>query len=162
MIFLSLFVFFLLLENLFLPAIIGIGPFMITPLFLLGTNMYIPEFRFRPGLFLILAALFSGVNVIVAFSAFLITVGIYLVTGHFLDIRLGSDRIFSVSNIIRESLILLSLGLIYSWLFIFLESAHDLYSTSNEWLILARTSGLYFFMWSIVLSILLAHVSKKK
>lgn len=161
-VFFLFFIFFLLLENLFLSALVGFRPFLITPLFLLGAGLHIREFKFKSAIFLVLAALFSGTNAITTTLSFLITFGIYSAIGYFLNIESDSSEVLSFFSIIRKSLTLLILGLIYFWFFIFLESAYDLYLTSNRWLILVETSGLYFFIWSVVLSILLIYVSKKE
>lgn len=159
------FLFFLFFENLFLPAIIGPKPFFIIPLFILSVVFY--DHNLKHGFakaitFLLLMGLFASVNVFAFFSSFFITVAVYLAITHFLNIELMSNKIFSISVIMRDGAILLFLGLVYSLFFIWPESSYNFHETFNKWIILAKTAGLSMFLLSAAISSLFGHVSKKK
>ena len=119
------FIFFLIFENLILPALTGPEPFLITPLFVLAMVVYSQDIklRFIQGLiFLVVAELFSRA-------------------------MLGSFGIpFAITIIIFVCL--------YSYLYLFLQSAYSFIFAWQELIIFIKTSILQTMLWGIAFAVL--------
>jgi|SRR3989338_4325561 len=160
-----LFIFFLLAENVLLPALIGPGPIFITPLFLMGMLVYGRNLKhqfLKISFFLLLSVIFSGGDILITVSAFLITIAIYLLADYFLDIKSELSETFSISSITRGSFLIFLTGLLYSLIFMLFKLDLNLGESLNEWFVLLQSSGLSIIIWSIFLSVLFMYVFNKK
>src|SRR3989344_3452129 len=160
------FIFFILLEGLFLPALIGPSPLLITQIFILALVIYNPNWKtifFQALPFILVKEFFSGSGFGDFLLPFLITVGIYLWLNKFLNIAENLKENISFSGLALSIFMLAVLNYIYSWFFI-------LHNTSSYNIILAWKYWQSVFSaylsatlgWSTAMSILFKYGLLKK
>lgn len=159
------FIFFLLLENLFLPALIGPKTFLISPLFLAGLIIYGKSTKIRliqVCIFLLLWEIFSGFKIGSFVIPFGITAGIYIWLNHFLNISSGLEEGGVLAGLVGGALTMTAFVYTYSWLFIFLNSSYNLAGSWYELITLVTSSILPTVGWSIGLVILFKYALRPK
>lgn len=158
-----LFIFFLLIENLFLPALIGPQTFLISPLFLAGLVIYGKNFKtgfIQACIFLLVWEIFSGFQVGSFIMPFVITAGLYIWLNHFLGISSGLKEGSIGAGLAGGALSMTVFVYAYSWLFLFFNSAYDLVTATQELKILAMNSLLATVAWSVFFVILFKYARK--
>ena len=159
------FVFFLLVENLFLPALIGPQEFLVTPLFLIALTAYGSNFKnkiFQALILLLLAEIFAGVDIGDYLVPFLAAVLVYFWLNKLLSINSSLRESYSLLGIVSSSLVILALLYLYSLFFIFLNSSYSISTTLSQWAGLLKTSSFAMFLWSLGLTFLFKYVLKQK
>ena len=160
-----IFIFFLLLENLLLPALIGPQEFLITPLFLLGMVAYGSDMKKRfimASIFMLTAELFSKSEIGSFVLPFIVTVLIYIWLNRHLSMSSNLQENYSFSGVIIGSLLMILFLYLYSLFFIFFSSAYDLSVTVKEWQILLRSSFFPMSLWSLGLTFLFKYVLRSR
>ena len=159
------FILFLILDNLILPALIGTQEFLVTPTLLIAILFY--HSKPRTGLivtliFALVAEIFSGFGIGSFIIPFGITALLYIWLNRFLAINYGLKEEMTFFGIIKSSLIITSFVYVYSWFFIFLDSSYSFALTWDQWKILVLNSLTQTLGWSIGLSIFFKYVFKIK
>jgi len=174
MILFFIYIFFLILENLLLPAIAGPELFLITPIFILAiiaNSLNFKKAMFELVILGLIGELFIGAQIGSSLVPLIITAFVYFTLDRFIEIRAGLDSIASFTVILGRSLVLLCLSYIYSWFFIFLSSsqgldrftASSLYASWSIWSILLGIGTiLTIFAWACIFSVIFAYVLKAK
>ncbi len=166
MLLLLVFIFFLILENLFLPALIGPGPFLATQIFILAVIVYSKswkELAVTALLFILIKEFVSGNGVGSLMVPFFITAGLYLIINRFLNIRDNLAENNSLSGLIVSTLVLVSFNFIYAWFYILYHAAsYNVGSAWNYWVSLPMMSLFSTLGWSVGISILFKYVLKTK
>ncbi len=165
MIFFILFVFFLLVENLFLPALIGPRAFLITPLYLAGLIIYGDSTKlrlFQACGFLLAWEIFSGFSIGSLVIPFAITTGLYIGLNHYLDISSALKEGGMVPAILGGALTLTIFVYTYSFLFIFFNSSYNLADSWRQLLMLVRASAFSTTGWSVGFVILYKYALRPK
>jgi len=182
MILFFLYIFFLVLENLLLPAIAGPGLFLITPVFLLAVIIHTSNFKkaiVQLITFGLVGELFMGSRVGSSLMPLVTTAFVYFIINHFIEMKAGLDGVASSKVILGRSFILTGLSYIYFWFFIFFNSfrefssfdelglgnfaMNDIYTSWDIWnIFLSLGSIVIIFIWSCIFSIILGHVFKTK
>src|SRR3989344_5080219 len=117
-----IYILFLVLENLLLPAIEGTELFLITPIFILAIIVNASDFKkavIQLAIFSLVGELFTGAQIGSSLIPLLITAFVYFSIDHFIEISAGLDNAVSFAVILARSFVLMVLSYIYSWLFIF-------------------------------------------
>ena len=165
MILLLILIFLLVLENLFLPALVGAETFLIVPLFTAAMIVYGENVRTRLAqalLFLFIEEYFSGAAIGSFAIPFLIAAGIYIWLNLFLNISSGLRESGSLISLLGGIFTLLLLVYLYSSLFIFLRSSYNISITWEELRILIKTSLLQLSGWAAVFLIVFKYILKNK
>lgn len=157
---------FLLLDNLLLPAAIGPGSFLITPIFILEL---IRNFDFRKYslgsifILVLIAATISGNKIYQFVGALTFIFLICLVLNKFLNLRESARDDFFLPSVAKGILILFILGLIYSFFFNLLDNSFNLVLSLNEWKMFFATAWLSLVVWCAVITFLFkSNVFKEK
>lgn len=159
------FLFFLLLENLILPALIGPHMFSITVLFLIGLAVYSSSLKVRIvhiGILLLIAEIFTGNNIGNFLIPFGITVIIYLWLNRFFSISSGVQESNSFAGIIGGSIAIMAVFYLYSWFFILFGSSYNINSSLTEWRIFLAASIFSTLSWAVGFAILFKYVLRIK
>ena len=159
------FIFFLFLENLFLPALIGPQEFTITPLFLIAAIAYGSDLKkslIKALIFLLIAEIFVGVDNGAYLIPFLVVALIYFGLNKLLSINSNLRESNSLPGILFSSLTILLFLYMYSLFMIFFNSSYDIPATFSQWFELLKTSVFAMFLWSVGLTILFKYVLKQK
>lgn len=161
-----IFLFFLLVNNLLLPALVGPKEFLVVPVFLMSVIVYSGSFKLvvvRGVVFSLTAELLSGMkfgDILVPFSC---AVLIYLWISSFLEIKSGLTESSWPIIVLGSSLFLIFLTYIYSWGFIFNQSSYSLITTWSEWKLLFHGDIIInTFLWAAAFSYLFHYVIQKK
>lgn len=158
-----IFLFFLLLENLLLPALIGPGPFLITEVFILGLVIYgrrWQTFAFQAVPLIIIEEIFTGIGIGKFLGPLAVTSLIYFWLNQFINFTEYLRD--STSNIMASAFILLTLGYLYSFLFVLFGNTHNIAASWNEWRIFFTASLWSMLGWSLAISALFKYVLKTK
>lgn len=165
MILLLFFIFFVVLESLLLPALMGPKAFLITSLFVLAMVIYGRSIRPRliqAVIFLFFAEVFSGAKVGSFIIPFIITAGFYIWINRFLDIKTNlreSDTIFSIFS---GTLVLALLVYVYSFFFILNKPPYNIVEALAGLKILIQISIFQTLGWSVALAVIFKYVLKAK
>lgn len=158
-----LFIFLLLLENIFLPALTGLGFFLITPLFVISVFMYSRGWKpliFKAVPFILIEEIFTGIG----FGEFLlpmfVTWLIYFWLNRFINIGDQFRENISFAGIAVSLVLLAVFGNIYSWLFIFINNNYNFYLSSIQFKLFFTSSFLSVLGWSAAVSILFKYALK--
>lgn len=157
MIIIFLFLLLLLLENLFLPALMGPKPFLIVPLFVLALVVYGQNTKLRLAqavVFLIIAEMFSASGFGSMVLPFIIVVILYLWWNRFLNIRFSLQESSSFMGLLGGTLFLTLLAFIYSYVFLFFRSSNSVIEAWELVLILIKTSMYQNGGWALAFVIL--------
>ena len=169
-----IYILFLVLENLLLPAIAGPELFLITPIFILA--VIVNSSNFKKAMFLLIVfgligELFTGAQIGSNLVPLIIAAFVYFGIDRFIEMRANLDSTASFSVILGRSFVLLCLTYIYSWFVIFISSSNgfanlalsSIYESWDAWSILLNIGTiLTIFTWSCVFSIIFAYVLKTK
>lgn len=165
MISLLLFIFFIILESLFLPALIGSRSFLITPLFLTGLILYGNNTKLKfiqVCFFIILWELYSGFRISSFLIPFCITTGIYIWLNRFLNISTGLKEGGVLASLAGGALTMSIFVYAYSWLFLFLNSSYNIAASWFELKTLITSSVFSTIGWSIGFVILFKYALRSK
>jgi hypothetical protein len=160
-----LFIFFLLVENLFLPALIGPEPFFITMIFVFTMIVYTRNIRSRlilAGVFLFLSQIIAGAGYFSFLIPFYIVGLIYIWASHYLEISPGLQDSNSFLSLLAGAIVLLLLVSAYSFIYLFLGSSFNLAGTWADFIILIKTSVYQNLVWSFFFVILFKYVLRAK
>jgi hypothetical protein len=164
MIIFSLFILFLLAENLLLPALIGPGQFFITPIFIIALLTHAKSLRswiIQAIILIILEIIFTGINAENIVAPLIITAALYLIMNRYINFNEQFRDDFSFRSIILSTVILTLLTVIYSALSILL---HNSFGLSESWPDLKMFFvGSIFSVagWSLGISILFKFIRPK-
>lgn len=159
------FIFFLILENLFLPALIGPGTLLISPLFLSGLIIYGGNTRLKLAqvcILLLLWELYSGFRIGSFIIPFGITTGLYIWLNRFLNIDSVLKEGGWLAGLVGGALTMTIFVYFYSWLYLFLNSSYNIATSWHQWVLFVASSVLSTVSWSIGLVILYKYVLRPK
>lgn len=160
------FILFLFLENIILPAVIGPSQFLITPVFILGLLVYGPDWKVLPYQVLPLALItefLTRENLGSLVIPFAIVGVIFITINRFLNLSQSQELSKKgLSDLLIGASMLVIFSYIYSGLFIFFNTAYSLSTAWYEFGIFFKNSLLGLFGWSIVISMLFKYVLKTK
>ena len=159
------FIFFVVLESLFLPALIGPKAFLVIPLFALATIIYSRRITLRlvqVVTFLFFTEIFSGARVGSFMIPFIITAVFYVWINKFLDVTTNLNETNTLSSILVGILALNLLVYLYSFFFILNQLSYSVVSVWAGFKILIQTSFFETLGWSVVLVMLFKYVIKTK
>lgn len=148
-----------------LPAFLGPGPFFILPIFIIGLLLHASSWKiliFQLIPIILIMLLFTGANVMRLAAPLIVIFLICLGLNKFFDFTEQIKNNFSFINIMMGALLLLIFVLFYSFLFIFMDNSYNIITGWNKWRMFFAVSWLNIFSWSLVISILLKYVFKKK
>src|SRR3989338_315967 len=152
-----IFILFLLLENLLLPALLGPKDFLIVPLFLMALLTHGKNYKKSLILALgclLIAEIFSGIDSGSYLIPFSITAVLFIWLNRFLDMSSGLRENHSFSCLVLGGLTISFFIAIYSWIFIFLNSSYSLVSSWSDWWLFIKTSSTEILAWSFALTFL--------
>ena len=161
-----IFILILFLENLILPASIGPSQLLVTTVFIFGLLVYGNGWRtllYQVIPFVLITEFFTGENFGHLIIPFGLTGIIYIMMNKFIDLNQDlkrGDR--SLSNLIPCILILVVFSYIYAGLFIFFNTSYNLNTSWHEFTIFFKSSSWSLVGWSVLISVLLKYVPKKK
>lgn len=159
------FLFLLLIENLFLPALIGLRSFSIIPLFLTAYLLFGNNSKKRLiqlALFMLANEIFAGVAIgtfLIPFSAITL---IYLWLNKYLNINAGLRESDSITTVLTGTVAMIIFFYAYSFLYIYLQSSYSLSESLNEFKTLFLTSILTISIWSVSFGLIFKYVFKTK
>ena len=134
-----IFIFFLILESLILPAIIGPRQFFITTVFLLGLLVYGGGWRtllYQIIPFALIIEFFAGESFGHLIIPFGLTGTVYLVLDKFINLSQNlKQEAKSFLSLMPGILILIAFNYIYAGLFIFVNTSYQLTSSWQEFII---------------------------
>ena len=159
------FLFLLVIENIFLPALIGPGRFLIVPIFILGLLLYSRSWRtlaYQAIPFVLIAEFFTGSSTGSFLVPFAITAVIYILINKFIGLSENLQENISFSGIAVSALILAGFTFLYSGFFIFLNGSYDIGAGWNEFRLFFTGSLLSILGWSAAISVLFKYVLRTK
>lgn len=159
------FILFLSLENLLLPALIGPKTFLVSPLFLAGLIIYGKNFKTalaQACIFLLVWEFYSRVQIASFIIPFTITAVLYIWLNRFTEVRSGLSEGHFIPSLLGGMITLILFIYLYSWLFIFYNSSHDIVAVTQQLAILAKNSYLMTLSWSVLFVILFRYVIRSK
>jgi hypothetical protein len=158
-----LFVFFLVLESLILPALIGAQPFLITLLFIIALLVYSQNSKvslLQAFIFLLASEIFLALRLDSLIVPFAITAIIYLWINRFLEIGTGLRESSSLIGILGGIIVLSVLVSIYSYIFLFFESSFSFIDAWNNYLFFVRLSVFQTLVWALFFVVLFKYLLK--
>lgn len=161
-----IFILFLFLENLFLPALIGPSQLFITVIFILALLIYgdgLKALLYQVIPFALIAEFFAGEN----WGHLVIPLGItgliYIIINIFIDFGQNlKQKKKSFSNFMIGIFTLIVFNCVYVGLFIFLNTSYSFNASWYEFTIFFKSSLLSLVGWSVVISVLFQYVPKTK
>ena len=148
-----------------MPALIGPGMFLITPIFILGLIVYSQNWKvfiFQVIPFVLAAEFFSGMNVGKILVPMIITGLLYMWSNKFLNLTERFKENITLPGIISSALFLAMLGYVYSWFFIYLNTSYNIGLAWGEWRLFFIGSLISMLGWSLALSVIFKYVLKTK
>ena len=159
------FIFFLLLENLFLPALVGPQNFLISPLFLAGLIIYAKNIKIKfiqAAIFLLFWEVFSGFRIGSLVIPFVITAGLYIWINNFLEISSGLRESDTFLAFVGGVVTMVTFVYINSWFFLFFNSSYDAMTALNELITLLTNSIFQTMGWSAGFVVLFKYALRPK
>ena len=151
------FIFFLIFENLILPALLGPGPFLITPLFIMAMVIYSQDTKLKfiqAVIFLLIGELFARTMLGSSSIPMAVTIVIFIWLNHFLNIGSGLQESTSITSLLGGTIVLTIFICIYSYMSIFFQTSYSLNSAWEGLVIFIKTSITPTLLWAIVFIIL--------
>ncbi len=160
-----LFIFFLLLENLFLPALIGPEPFFIVILFI--TAMLIYSQNIKPRLiqatvFLFIAEIVSGAGYGSFIIPFAIIACLYLWLNRYLEISSSLQESGSYFGILGGLFVISLFVFGYSFLSLFIQASYNIVGAWQNFVPLIKISAYQTLLWAFFFVILFKYVLRAK
>lgn len=151
-----IFVFFLLLEDLLLPALIGPGPFLAVQTFILAVIIYSKGYKgflFYALPLILVKEFISGISTGDLLIPFIITSLLYLLANRFFYLTDNLSEDYSFSGFMISSLVLILFNYVYAWFFILHNAAYyDISQTWNYWKGFWGSSLFSTLGWSVAIS----------
>lgn len=157
------FLFLLFLENLFLPALIGEGYFLITTIFILGFLAYSSNWKkslFQGIILFLFQEFFTGADPGSMVIPFIITGSLYLWINRFFNFTEQLRENLSFFSIIFSTLLLIFLSLSYSFFSTLHHTSYDFSLDLNQLTDFFQSSLISLMGWSGGISILYKYVLK--
>ncbi len=159
------FLFLLLLENMFLPALIGPKPILITPLFIIAILIYRKDWKIfilQAVPLVLLEEFFTGIGFGRILLPITFTWLLYVWTDKFINLNDDLKEDISPKGLLVASAVLALFVFFYSGLFIFSDNGYNVLKSFVQFELFFKNSLLSILGWSLAISILFKYVFKKK
>ncbi len=161
-----IFILFLFLENLILPAIIGPSQLLVTTIFISGLLIYSNGWRillYQVIPLVLITEFFIGENFGHLLIPFCLTGVIYIMMNKLINLSYNLEQGGKfLSDLILAILTLVIFNCVYAGLFIFFDTSYSLNTSWHEFIIFLKSSILSLVGWSALISVLFKYVLKKK
>ena len=160
-----LFLLFLLLENLLLPALLGPKSFLIIPLFVFAVVVYGNNIKLnivQAIIFLLITETFSGSGFGDIVLPFLVVVALYLWLNRFLDINSTLKESGIWTSLFSGTLSLTLLALFFSYVFLFFQLSYNFLEAWQMAIVLMKTSISQIIGWALAFVIIFKYVLQAK
>lgn len=150
------FILFLVLENLFLPALIGPRPFLITPIFILALLIYrknIKLWSFQAIVFSFVSSFFVGTDIQKIIIPLGLTAAFYLLLIKFLNFNEEMKNDITPSAFFWSVALLTMLSVFYSGIAILIDNYHNMAAGWEAFKTFLAGSIMTVAGWSLMLSI---------